>query len=99
MTEDMTQPMVIVDKWTILHAIIVVAAVAIFYIGTKKKYEEYAITYFVNDEVYKTVKYRYDEEIEAIEAPKEEGKVFSGWNRELPDKMPKNNIEVRGTLK
>ena len=98
LTEDMRLPMIIVDKWTIIHILALLATILVFNRGMNKQYKQYTITYFVNGVAYKEQNFRYDEEIEPIESPYKEGYTFSGWDKPLPDKMPKHNIEVKGSV-
>lgn len=96
LTEDVRLPMVLTDKWTILHVVGLIATLLVFARGLHKEYD-YTITYFLNGEAYKVETLKYDDEI-TVETPVQEGFRFSGWDVELPEKMPKENLEVHGTM-
>lgn len=57
----------------------------------------YKLTYTVDGEEYKVVEVKYDEDITAEPEPTERGKTFSGWCG-IPQKMPANNVTVKGTF-
>lgn len=58
---------------------------------------DFNITYYVDGEEYKVVKYKYDEEISPESFPVKKGMTFSGWS-EIPETMPAKDIEVTGTF-
>ncbi len=64
--------------------------------GTFKQ-NEYTITYYVDDVVYKTEKYVYGAEITPVAEPEKDGYTFSGWG-EIPTTMPENDVVVNGTF-
>ncbi len=64
--------------------------------GTFKQ-NEYTITYYVDDVVYKTEKYVYGAEITPVAEPEKDGYTFSGWG-EVPTTMPENDVVVKGTF-
>jgi len=59
--------------------------------------KEYQLTYIVDGEEYKTVKYKYGETITPEAEPTKEGYTFSGWS-EIPETMPANDVTVTGTF-
>ena len=58
---------------------------------------DYAVTYIVDGEVYKTDSVTYGTEIILIDEPTKEGHTFSGWS-EIPSIMPAEDITVSGTF-
>ena len=56
---------------------------------------EYTLTYYVDDEVVKTVKYKYGTEVQAYVYEAPEGKVFRGFN-DIPLTMPAHDVSVYG---
>jgi hypothetical protein len=58
----------------------------------------YAITYLVDDEVFKTDSIARGASISVPEAPVKEGYIFSGWS-EVPETMPAGDITVNGSFK
>ena len=58
----------------------------------------YAITYLVDDEVFKTDSIARGASISVPEAPVKEGYIFSGWS-EVPATMPAGDITVNGSFK
>lgn len=58
---------------------------------------EYSIKYYVDGEIYKTVKYEYGAEITPLEEPALDGYNFSGWSF-IPSTMPADDIIVNGTF-
>lgn len=58
---------------------------------------EYALTYMVDGEEYKTETIAYGTELTALTAPTKEGYTFSGWS-ELPETMPAKDITITGSF-
>lgn len=58
---------------------------------------QYTITYMIDGEVYKTVKYEYGAAIVPEPDPTKEGCKFSGWS-EIPEVMPAHNVTVNGAF-
>ncbi len=58
---------------------------------------EYQVTYMVDGEVYKTVRYDYEAAVTAEEVPEKEGYTFSGWS-EVPETMPAHDVTVTGSF-
>ncbi len=56
---------------------------------------KFTLTYKVDDVVYKTVQYEYDESIIPEPAPTKDGFSFSGWSV-IPETMPANDVTVTG---
>ena len=59
----------------------------------------FTVTYMVDGEVYKTYKVIAGTKIPVPAAPSKEGAEFAGWNPEVPEKMPKNDVVVEATWK
>ena len=57
----------------------------------------YNLTYFINDEEYKSFTLVYGSEIVPEEEPTREGYTFSGWS-EIPETMPAHDVIVTGTF-
>ena len=57
----------------------------------------YAVTYFVDGEEYKTVEVAFGDTIVTIEAPTKEGHTFGGWS-EAPLTMPAKDITINGSF-
>ena len=57
----------------------------------------YTLSYMVDGEVYKTVKYDYGTAITPEAVPTKEGYTFSGWS-EIPEAMPAKDVTVTGTF-
>jgi surface protein len=57
----------------------------------------YKLTYMVDGEVYKTIRYDYGAAITPEPAPTKEGYTFSGWS-EIPATMPAYDVTVTGTF-
>ena len=89
--------MILVDKYTILHVIELVATIVVFVLGLHKE-NEYTITYILNDKIYRLVSLKKNAEVEAIELPIQEGQRFTGWDMEIPENMPKEDLVVHGAL-
>lgn len=58
---------------------------------------EFTITYMVDGTVYKVETCRENDTIQKLTMPSKEGYTFSGWDKTLPDTMPKYDIVVNGT--
>ena len=58
---------------------------------------QYTITYMIDGEVYKTVKYEYGATIVPEPEPTKDGCKFSGWS-EIPEVMPAHNVTVNGAF-
>ena len=58
---------------------------------------EYALTYMVDGEVYKTYSLEEDDAITPEADPVKEGCTFSGWS-EIPETMPAHDVTVTGSF-
>ena len=58
---------------------------------------EYALTYMVDGEVYKTYSLEEDDAITPEADPVKEGYTFSGWS-EIPETMPAHDVTVTGSF-
>jgi len=57
----------------------------------------FTLTYVVDGEIYKIIKYDYEALITAESEPTREGYTFSGWS-EIPETMPAHNVTITGTF-
>lgn len=58
---------------------------------------EYKLTYTVDGEVYKTISYYYEANVNPETDPTKEGYTFSGWSN-IPETMPANDVTITGTF-
>ena len=65
---------------------------------TKKAPQYYTITYMVDDEEYASHYLKVGATITAEPKPTKEGYTFSGWNEEIPKKMPAEDVIITGTF-
>lgn len=56
----------------------------------------YKLTFYLDDEVYKTEELAYGEVIVLPEPEVEEGKEFKGWEGEIPERMPAHDLAIYG---
>lgn len=61
------------------------------------KKSNFTITYYIVGKPLYVETYKYQEKINEYIPEEIEGYIFSGWNKELPEYMPANNIVVKGT--
>ena len=57
----------------------------------------YQINYYIDNELYKKVNYKYNELINNLDVPEKSGYTFTGWNKEIPTNMPAENLSVYGS--
>ena len=57
----------------------------------------YQINYYIDNELYKTLNYKYNELINNLDVPEKSGYTFSGWDKELPTNMPAENLNFYGS--
>ena len=57
----------------------------------------YQINYYIDNELYKTVNYKYNELINNLDVPEKLGYTFSGWDKKLPTNMPAENLNFYGS--
>lgn len=57
----------------------------------------YTVTYMVDGEVYKTYKVLAGTKIPTPADPAKDGSTFAGWNPEVPEKMPKEDLVFEAT--
>lgn len=67
-------------------------------ITAKWKINEYTLSYYVDNEVYKSAKVTFDSEIVPEPAPVKEGYTFSGWKETIPVRMPANDVTITGNF-
>lgn len=67
-------------------------------ITAKWKINEYTLSYYVDNEVYKSAKVTFDSEIVPEPAPIKEGYTFSGWKETIPLRMPANDVTITGNF-
>jgi len=58
---------------------------------------KHTLSYYLNDVLYKSYTLEEGEYITPEPAPEKEGYEFSGWS-EIPDRMPKHDVTVTGSL-
>ena len=58
---------------------------------------DFKLTYYLNDEVYKTYHLEYGAAVTPEQEPVMEGCSFSGWS-EIPETMPAHDVDVYGTF-
>ena len=63
-----------------------------------EKITDFKLTYYVDGEVYKTETHKYEDKIVLEAEPTRKGMTFSGWDIDIPEKMPGKDVEVRGTF-
>lgn len=57
----------------------------------------YKIKYTIDGEVFSEELLKYGSKIEVKQVPEKTGYTFKGWDKELPNTMPANDIELIGT--
>jgi hypothetical protein len=60
-----------------------------------EKVTDFNLIYYVDGDEYKTVQYKYNDEVTPLEEPVKDGYTFSGWS-EIPEKMPGKDVKVEG---
>ena len=59
---------------------------------------QYTLSFIVDGEPYTSVTGDYGTQVPQIESPEKEGYTFSGWNQEVPETFPANDITYNGTF-
>lgn len=59
--------------------------------------KSFNINYYIDDVLYKTDSYKYNDNIDALEMAEKVGYTFSGWDKELPTNMPAENLNFYGS--
>ena len=62
-----------------------------------EKVTDFNLTYYVDGEIYKQYKHKYEDAITAEAEPTKKGYTFSGWS-EIPSTMPSKHVDVTGTF-
>ena len=62
-----------------------------------EKVTDFNLNYYVDGELYKQCKHKYDDEIVPEPTPTKKGMIFSGWS-EIPERMPGKEVNVAGTF-
>ena len=62
-----------------------------------EKVTDFNLTYYVDNEVFKTYKHKYDDSITPEPEPTKKGYTFSGWS-EIPKTMPGKDVDVKGSF-
>ena len=57
----------------------------------------YTLTYMVDGEIYKTIRYNYEANVTPEAEPTKEGYTFSDWS-DIPETMPANDVTITGTF-
>lgn len=58
----------------------------------------YTITYNVDGEKYDEKTYEYNADVTKLATPEKQGYVFSGWDKDEPEKMPAENLVLNGSF-
>ena len=72
------------EDWSLFKEIVVI-----------EKVTDFNLYYYVDDKLYVTERYKYDDEITPLDAPVRDGYTFSGWG-EIPTHMPGKDVKVEG---
>lgn len=75
-----------VDPWTWFKEIV-----------CDEKVTNFELTYYVDGEIYKNYKHKYEDTIIPEAEPIKKGMSFSGWS-EIPPQMPAHDVTVTGTF-
>ncbi|MBR4451240.1 MAG: InlB B-repeat-containing protein [Clostridia bacterium] len=62
------------------------------------KINRYKITYYVDGIMYARKVCDYDAPVKKLAVPAKQGYVFSGWDKEEPERMPAEDIVLRGSF-
>ncbi|MCR5522082.1 MAG: InlB B-repeat-containing protein, partial [Clostridia bacterium] len=58
----------------------------------------YKITYNVDGKLYDEKTYEFNADVTKLAAPEKQGYVFSGWDKDEPEKMPAENLVLNGSF-
>ena len=67
-------------------------------INAQWKINQYTISYFVDEQPYKSEKKDYGSEIIPEAAPSKTGYTFSGWVESIPERMPALDLTINGSF-
>ena len=70
----------------------IIGGILVIWGGVELAKNTFTVTYKVDGEVYKTYKVIAGTKIPVPADPTKDGKEFAGWNPEVPEKMPKENL-------
>lgn len=70
----------------------IIGGILVIWGGVELAKNTFTVTYKVDGEVYKTYKVLAGTKIPVPADPAKDGKEFAGWNPEVPEKMPKENL-------
>ncbi len=77
----------------------IIGGILVIWGGVELAKNTFTVTYMVDGEVYKTYKVLAGTKIPVPAEPTKDGADFAGWNPEVPDKMPKENLVFEATWK
>ena len=75
----------------------IIGGILVFWGATEIAKNTFTVTYKVDGEVYKTYKVLAGTKIPVPADPTKNGSEFAGWNPEVPDKMPKEDLVFEAT--
>lgn len=70
----------------------IIGGILVIWGGVELAKNTFTVTYKVDGEVYKTYKVIAGTKVPVPADPTKDGKEFAGWNPEVPEKMPKENL-------
>ena len=89
----------IIGTGVIIGGASIIGGILIFWGASEIAKNTYTVTYMVDGEVYKTFKVLAGTKIPVPADPTKDGSEFAGWNPEVPEKMPKENLVFEATWK
>ncbi len=87
----------IIGTGAIIGGASIIGGILIFWGASEIAKNTYTVTYMVDGEVYKTFKVLAGTKIPVPADPTKDGSEFAGWNPEVPEKMPKEDLVFEAT--
>ena len=87
----------IIGTGAIIGGASIIGGILIFWGATEIAKNTFTVTYKVDGEVYKTYKVLAGTKIPVPADPDKNGSKFAGWNPEVPEKMPKEDLVFEAT--
>ena len=87
----------IIGTGAIIGGASIIGGILIFWGATEIAKNTFTVTYKVDGEVYKTYKVLAGTKIPVPADPAKNGSKFAGWNPEVPEKMPKEDLVFEAT--
>ena len=87
----------IIGTGAIIGGASIIGGILIFWGASEIVKNTYTVTYMVDGEVYKTYKVLAGTKIPVPADPTKDGSEFAGWNPEVPEKMPKEDLVFEAT--